>query len=129
LNGNGNNIALFRGFPYEEHTIVTHDGFLLTLHRIPQGKVSQSANRPPVLFMHGFMMNSEVWVCLPNEQQCLPFILAEQGYDVWLGNNRGNKYSHKHLQYKPHAENFWDFSMDEIALIDIPTMINVIQDS
>ena len=29
-------------------------------------------------------MNSEVWVCLLDKEQCLPFVLAEKGYDVWV---------------------------------------------
>lgn len=33
----------------------------------------------------GLLMNSEVWVCLTDEERCLPFALAEQGYDVWVG--------------------------------------------
>jgi lysosomal acid lipase/cholesteryl ester hydrolase len=33
---------------------------------------------------HGLMMNSEVWVCLTERERCLPFVLVEQGYDVWV---------------------------------------------
>lgn len=29
-------------------------------------------------------MDSEVWVCLLDKEQCLPFVLAEKGYDVWV---------------------------------------------
>lgn len=32
----------------------------------------------------GLLMNSEVWVCLTEEERCLPFALAEKGYDVWV---------------------------------------------
>ena len=29
-------------------------------------------------------MNSEVWVCLSDKERCLPFVLVENGYDVWV---------------------------------------------
>ncbi len=30
-------------------------------------------------------MNSEVWVCLTDAQRCLPFVLVDRGFDVWVG--------------------------------------------
>lgn len=72
------------------------------------------------------MMNSEVWVCLTERERCLPFALVEQGYDVWLGNNRGNKYSKKSIRYSPTSVNFWNFSIDDFAFHDIPNTIDYI---
>lgn len=46
-------------------------------------------------------------------------------YDVWMGNFRGNKYSHKHKTLKPSDKEFWNFSLDELALYDIPSMVHV----
>ncbi|GAO13502.1 hypothetical protein UVI_02016210 [Ustilaginoidea virens] len=71
-------------------------------------------------------MNSEVWVCLTDEKRCLPFELLERGFDVWLGNNRGNKYSKKSIHSSPTSVKFWDFSMDEFAFHDIPDTISYI---
>ncbi|KAF9945680.1 cholesterol esterase, partial [Modicella reniformis] len=69
-------------------------------------------------------MCSEVWLCNLDEERNLAFVLAEAGYDVWLGNARGNKYSLKHMYLKPHEDKFWDFSMDELALFDMPDTID-----
>ena len=44
---------------------------------------------------------------------------------MWLGNNRGNTYSHKHRKYSPHDERFWNWTLDDLILHDIPAMINV----
>lgn len=83
-------------------------------------------SKPVVYLHHGLLMNSEVWVCLTEEERCLPFVLASKGYDVWLGNNRGNKYSKKSTQFGPSSTRFWNFSMDEFAFHDIPDTIEYI---
>jgi len=83
-------------------------------------------NGKVVYMHHGLLMCSEIWVTMIDEHENLPFILYELGYDVWLGNNRGNKYSHKHLSRPLNSEAFWNFSIDEFALYDIPDSINYI---
>lgn len=52
-------------------------------------------------------------------------IFYSSSYDVWLGNARGNKYSLKHMFLKPHEKKFWEFSMDELALFDMPDTVDV----
>jgi lysosomal acid lipase/cholesteryl ester hydrolase len=82
------------GYTHEEHVVLTKDGYLLGLHRLPSKKGQRrnnpggSTGKPVVYLHHGLLMNSEVWVCLTDASRALPFVLAEQGYDVWLGNNR-----------------------------------------
>jgi len=43
--------------------------------------------------------------------------LANQGFDVWVGNTRGNRYSNK--QISPNFKKFWDFDFDDIAKHDL----------
>jgi hypothetical protein len=33
--------------------------------------------------------------------KAIPFLLAEAGYDVWLGNNRGCEYGLQHVTLSP----------------------------
>jgi lysosomal acid lipase/cholesteryl ester hydrolase len=81
--------------------------------------------KPVVLLYHGFLMSSEVWVSNIDEYSNLPFILARQGYDVWLGNARGNKYSQYHVHLSPKHQPFWNFSMNELAMRDLPDTVDV----
>jgi len=71
-------------------------------------------------------MCSEVWVCLTDEERCIPFVLVEQGYDVWFGNNRGNKYSKKANHVTSNESRFWNYSIDEFCMHDIPDSIHYI---
>lgn len=122
------------GYDAEEHVVKTDDGYLLGVHRIGGPKHSAWRTRPPtiprpvVYLHHGLLMNSEIWVANIDPAKSLPFVLADLGYDVWLGNNRGNKYSKKHVSLHTTTNQFWDFSIDNFALYDIPDTIKYILD-
>lgn len=113
------------GYDIESHIVKTTDNYLLTLHRIMKnGKPNEGGK---VIYLHhGLLMSSEIWLTMLNKSLNLPLILYELGYDVWLGNNRGNKYCQKHLFLSTKLEAFWNFSIDEFALFDIPSNINYI---
>ena len=45
-----------------------------------------------------------------------PFIsFADLGYDVYIGNNRGQLVSNVHSEYAYTSDNFWDFTLDGYA--------------
>lgn len=52
--------------------------------------------------------------------ESLAFILADAGFDVWLGNWRGNEYSNMNIHYKPSDDAFWDWTWDDMAMYDLP---------
>jgi len=81
-----------------------------------------------VVFMqHGLMDASSTWVVAGPDHGGPAFRMAEQGYDVWLGNFRGNHYSRHHETLDPDlGKEFWMFSWDEMAKYDLPTMLNYV---
>ena len=61
-------------------------------------------------------------------QFSLATMLLESGYDVWLGNNRGNIYSRFHLELDAdkNAEKFSDYSFYEMGKYDQPAIVSAI---
>ncbi len=57
-------------------------------------------------------------------------MLANQGFDVWILNNRGNYYGRNHtfLDSSYFNEQFWNFSFHEIGIYDIPGAFKYIKD-
>lgn len=108
----------------EDHMVRTEDDYILTLHRIPPS--AKRYNGKVVYLHHGLLMCSDIWCCQLERNKNLPFVLHDLGFDVWMGNNRGNKYSTAHLHKLPKSRKFWDFSIDEFAFFDIPNSIDFI---
>jgi len=119
-------LVVSKGYKVEEHFVQTKDGYILGLHRIlpacPVQDGERIGSKGVVFFQHGFMQNSEVFI-VRGPGKSLPYMLVDLGYDVWLGNNRGNKYSYKHISRSPKEDKFWDFCLDDLACFDLPAMI------
>ena len=94
----------------------------------------------PVLLQHGVFASSAHWLIAPTNSSLgnhltkpaltlkypprpspqivlnwmllfqTAFRLADLGYDVWLGNTRGNVYSRQHLELEPNENQFWHYS-------------------
>lgn len=114
-------------YPCETHYITTEDGYILTYHRIPHGIKHTTTNGLAVLISHGLGSSSADSVNL-GPKRGLGFILADAGYDVWLGNSRGNSYSRNHttLDFRKDAKRFFDFSWHEMGIYDLPASIDYI---
>ncbi|CDK28800.1 unnamed protein product [Kuraishia capsulata CBS 1993] len=125
-------IVHLHGYKVHEHVVQTRDGYLLAIHRIVSNKVTPStidlrlSGKKVVYLHHGLLTNSEIFVLGDTKEKCLPFLLVDLGFDVWLGNNRGNKYSRKHISLSPNSNEFWDYSLDQFAMFDIPDTVSYI---
>jgi len=114
------------GYDMEEHFVQTADGYIQGIHRVPYGRAGPGEGPRPVVFMqHCLCCSSAIWVFGPPEKS-LAFILADAGYDVWMGNARGNTYSRSHAFLDPDKdkEEFWDFDWHETAMYDVPSAID-----
>ncbi|QPG76616.1 hypothetical protein FOA43_004008 [Brettanomyces nanus] len=110
----------------ENHLVCTDDGYLLTIHRLNPESNGFRPNGKAVFLQHGLLMNSEIWCVRIKKSENIPFRLCQLGYDVFLGNNRGNKYSCKQRDHNVKDRKFWDFSIDEFAQFDMPACINYV---
>lgn len=52
------------GYPVNVHNVVTRDGYVLSLYRIPGSPNSSTnlENKIPVLLMHGLFESSNAWI-------------------------------------------------------------------
>ncbi|CAM9436249.1 unnamed protein product [Discosporangium mesarthrocarpum] len=123
---NARELAESEGFIMEDYHVTTADGFVLVMQRIIDPCKAPDVDRPPVLLMHGLMQDSEALLC-GGRDHALGLRLCMAGFDVFCGNNRGNRYSHKHLWHgmsPSSSDRYWDFCIDELARYDMPAMVD-----
>lgn len=75
--------------------------------------------------MAGLECDMNFW--LVNDPEITPaFVLANEGYDVWLANNRGTRYGTAHVSLDTKSEEFWSFSQEQMGLYDLPANIDFV---
>lgn len=109
------------GYPYEAIRVITNDGYVLLLERIPRRD-----SRKAVYLQHGILDSSMGWVS--NGVVGSPaFAAFDQGYDVFLGNFRG-LVSRDHVDKNISSRQYWRYSINEHGTEDIPAMIEKIHE-
>lgn len=68
------------GYPMENHKVVTKDGYILNMYRIPHGKYrhTETGPKPVVMLQHGVTLSSNSFVLL-NANESMAYILADAG--------------------------------------------------
>ncbi|XP_045520629.1 lipase 1-like isoform X3 [Pieris brassicae] len=120
-------LILSAGYPVNKYRVTTGDGYILQMYRIPAGRRTarrsdNAKGKRPVLLMHGLMGSSDNFLIMGPDKS-LGYMLADAGYDVWLGNMRGTVHS-AHQNLTRQDAKFWNFSFDEHGKYDLPAMID-----
>jgi lysosomal acid lipase/cholesteryl ester hydrolase len=72
-------------------------------------------------------MRAEHWITWFGGSWALPLQMVDQGFDVWLGNNRGNRSGrHQYLSPEYNPQSYWDYSFAEMGTLDLPAMVQFI---
>ncbi|CAN6445980.1 unnamed protein product [Victoria cruziana] len=107
------------GYPYEAIHVITSDGYILLLERMPRHD-----SRKVIYLQHGILDSSLGWVS--NGVVGSPaFAAYDQGYDVFLGNLRG-LVSRGHVDKNISSRKYWRYSVNEHGTQDIPAMLGKI---
>ncbi|XP_072931538.1 lipase 3-like [Epargyreus clarus] len=115
---NGTQLIQKYGYKVEVHRTITSDGYVLPMYRIP-------GDGPVTFLMHGLLSSFEDWLTIGPEK-CLPFILANAGRDVWMGNARCNSFAKENVKISSSDSEYCNNSWDEIGRLDLPAMIDYV---
>lgn len=110
------------GYPFESHQTVTDDGYILRMFRIQAKNTKMTAGKKVIFMQHGLIDSADDWV-VNEESKSLGLVLANLGFDIWLGNNRGNKYSRANTHITPNHREFWSYSFQQMAENDVKANI------
>ena len=124
-----------RGFGYELHVAVAKDGgFHNGIHRIINPRIP--VPRSTILIFHGITGSSDNFLDTSydgfiNEPPTyvganLAFELAKRGHDVWLLDQRGTPFSSNNTFYTKNQKEYWQWSLDDIALLDLPAAVDYV---
>ena len=111
------------GYKLEENSVTTDDGYILSIWhlrpKVPNGKI--------IFMQHG--LADTAWTFFELEKNSLPFLLLKEGFDIWLGNIRGNIFSYRHVSKNPKDPNsgYNDYSIDNLVANDLPAMIKYVR--
>lgn len=120
------------GYTWEPFTITTEDGYLLTTFHILENinkSVTKNESYMPVMVMHGQQCDSCSWLAWADDLTPLPLQLFNDGFDVWMANNRGTKYSHDHVSLNwRNDKDYWAWSWAEMGVYDDVANIKFIKE-
>ncbi|XP_052194992.1 triacylglycerol lipase 2 [Diospyros lotus] len=115
------------GYECQEYEVRTDDGYILSVQRIPGGRRGSNGkkNKQPILLQHGVLVDGMTWL-LNSPDESLGFILADSGFDVWIANTRGTRFSRRHATLDPTNPDFWNWTWDDLVASDLPAVLDFV---
>jgi lysosomal acid lipase/cholesteryl ester hydrolase len=97
----------------------------LNIFRIVDDSIKEK--KGVVFLQHGVTDSADCWIM--NFADVAPaFQLVRAGYDVWLGNQRGTKYSLGHTSLNEKRDKaYWEFSWTEMGKHDAPAQVDFVR--
>lgn len=135
FNNENQNIERNR-YSITEHYATTKDGYILKIFNVKLKKnelkklpeILQENSKKQIVLQHPVLTSADNYFY--NREKSIGFYQVNKGFDVWVGNNRGNKYSRKISENVPESkksyEKFFDFSFQEMAIYDQPAVYKYI---
>ena len=125
-------MAAYPNFEWQAYETLTEDGWYLTLFRIRKTETLQNKQnkKSPVLCIHGASDTATTWAAVGIGGPNLPLGLVEKGYDVWMANSRGTKYSNRNVRDGKwdSMDERWAFSWADMGLYDLPANLEKISE-
>ena len=138
------------GYKYEEHISEATDGYLTHLTRVVNPLADRSQLKPyPIVFFHGGAsdLNVYLWASakehwpekyprsyrddgpITSLNRSVVFMLANNGFDVWLVNTRGSINNQKRKPFNKlnkKKRGYWDYSFDDIIEYELGNQLNAV---
>ncbi|CAB4252524.1 similar to Saccharomyces cerevisiae YLR020C YEH2 Steryl ester hydrolase, catalyzes steryl ester hydrolysis at the plasma membrane [Maudiozyma barnettii] len=111
----------------EEFRVTTDDGFVLDLwHLVPLGgSAKDQLGKYPLLLLHGLLQSAGAFAS--SGKSSLAYYLYEQGFDIWLGNNRcGFNPDWDMQKLNNDKKKKWDWDIHEMCQYDLKCLIEFV---
>ncbi|XP_060523895.1 lipase 1-like [Cylas formicarius] len=114
-------IARTWGFHTENYTLTLEDGYIITVIRV----YKERNRKHPIVLGHGAFTNSICWLFSGNNS--LAYVLGYLGYDVWMVNFRGTRYSKEHVSLTYRSHEYWKFTFHDIGIHDLKATMELVR--
>jgi len=109
-------------FKATSHKIYTNDSFELTLHHCKLINNNNNECKGIILLQHPLWFSSLHFILKGKES--IVYKLLINGYDVWLGNNRGNEFTKQYNNNK-----IYNWSFQDMGYLDLTQIIKYINNN